>query len=338
MNDDPIRDYLGELGKELGRFARHRRRTLAEVEDHLREAACVLQQGGMTAEDAAREAIDQLGSPDDIVPTAARDRMRVAATALVALVAVGVVAGAARSWDAGGGGTAAVGASSGGAETTRSHPADINTSAGGPADRAMAVFSATRTSSDIVPTSLADSFGQGLSGTVGLQPSLLPGKLDFNRSRLLVSSAAGLLYGVPTSSGHVCLIDSLGRGGCVDSFTHFGGSVSWGVGVPTGGGDPILDGAAPDTVSHIAVNLDDGHTASVTMGRNGFIYEAPTPGTAIDSLTVTYTNGTSDSVTIGYSIVGAGVGVLPAALQTRRDRACQRVATHSDYPKRCLRG
>jgi hypothetical protein len=317
MTDDPIRDYLADLGKELGRFARHRRRTLAEVEDHLREAACALQKQGLTAEDAAREAIAQLGAPGDIVPKADRDRMRVAAaTALVVLVGVGAIVGVTQPWGLGSS-AAKSGNTSRMAAKTRSHPANIRTSASGPAERKMAVFSRTRTSSDIVPSSLAASMSHSLSRPVSVPASLLPGALDFSKSRLLVSSAAGSLYAVPTSSEHVCLTDSLQRGGCVDSFIHFPGTVSWGVGQPPGGGAAILDGAAPNDVTHITVNLGDGTSASATMGRNGFIYAAPTATTAINSLTITYTNGTSHTITIGYNpttlafsaaLTGGGVG------------------------------
>jgi hypothetical protein len=63
MSDDPIREYLAVLGKELGRFARHRRRTLAEVEDHLREAAARIEHNGVSRDEAARQAVEQFGSP-----------------------------------------------------------------------------------------------------------------------------------------------------------------------------------------------------------------------------------------------------------------------------------
>jgi hypothetical protein len=151
----------------------------------------------------------------------------------------------------------------------------------------------------------------------------LPGRLDFGGSRLLVSSPAGSLYGVPTASDHVCLTDSLRRGGCVDSFIHFPGSVSWGVGQPPGGGDPIIDGAAPDNVTHIAVNLGDGTSASATIGRNGFIYKAPTPTTAIKSLTITYNDAPSRTITIGYN----PTALMQPGVLVRTTRSLQRVGS-----------
>jgi hypothetical protein len=74
MTDDPIREYLAELGKELGRFARHRRRTLAEVEDHLREAARSLEAGGIEPLAAQRVAVAAFGSPRQVAQFRVRHR------------------------------------------------------------------------------------------------------------------------------------------------------------------------------------------------------------------------------------------------------------------------
>lgn len=96
MSDDPIHDYLGELERGLGRFARHRRRTRAEVEDHLREAAVRIEQSGVSPEEAARQAVEQFGSPQVVArqssaPSWANRRpvaVAVGVGVVVALVAV----------------------------------------------------------------------------------------------------------------------------------------------------------------------------------------------------------------------------------------------------------
>ena len=62
MSEPPIVDYLARLRRRL-RWDRRRERVLAEIEDHLRAAAAALQEQGLTAEDATREAIAQLGAP-----------------------------------------------------------------------------------------------------------------------------------------------------------------------------------------------------------------------------------------------------------------------------------
>jgi hypothetical protein len=94
MSDDPIRDYLGELGKELGRFAPGRRRTLAEVEDHLRETALSLEAGGAEPPAAQRKAIAAFGSPRQVTQFTGRRRQpagrkRIVIGAGLAVIAAG---------------------------------------------------------------------------------------------------------------------------------------------------------------------------------------------------------------------------------------------------------
>jgi hypothetical protein len=63
MSDDPIVGYLADFAKELGRLGPRRRRLLAEVEDHLREAAARLEHDGASSDEAARLAVAQFGTP-----------------------------------------------------------------------------------------------------------------------------------------------------------------------------------------------------------------------------------------------------------------------------------
>jgi hypothetical protein len=96
VSDDPIRDYVAELGKELGRFARHRRRTLAEVEDHLREAAARIEHTGAVDDEAARQAVERFGSPQLVARQSSASRAKWRAVAVgvlvVAAAAVAVLA------------------------------------------------------------------------------------------------------------------------------------------------------------------------------------------------------------------------------------------------------
>lgn len=177
------------------------------------------------------------------------------------------------------------------------------TGATGPAEQSMSVFSQPRVSSDAVPAALTDSMSGTLSDSGNVPTSLQPGALDFSNSRLLASDQGRSLYGVPTSSGHVCVTDWLDRGGCVDTFAHFEGSVSWGVGEPPDGGNPVIDGTFADGVASIVINLGDGTSAPATTGRNGFIYVAPSPTTAIKSMIVTFSDGSNQTVDVGYNPV-----------------------------------
>lgn len=96
MNDDPIRDYLVELGEELGRLSFRRRRTLAEVEDHLREATARIEQTGVHPDEAARQAVEQFGSPEVVARRSSSSRVKRRAVAVgvlvVAAAAVAVLA------------------------------------------------------------------------------------------------------------------------------------------------------------------------------------------------------------------------------------------------------
>ena len=90
MSDDPIRDYLAEFAKQLGRVSPgRRRRTLAEVEDHLREAARSLEAGGIEPLAAEREAVAAFGSPRQVAQF--RMRHRRVTRGLIAIGAVVVV-------------------------------------------------------------------------------------------------------------------------------------------------------------------------------------------------------------------------------------------------------
>src|SRR6476469_4601413 len=84
MSIDPIDRYLRKLRRRWWWRRRHGR-LMAEVEDHLRSAAEPYEQGGMSREDAARRAVDQLGPIDRAFR---RGRGRV--LACVGVVVVGV--------------------------------------------------------------------------------------------------------------------------------------------------------------------------------------------------------------------------------------------------------
>src|SRR5262245_35506428 len=99
---DLVEEYLDGLLEQLrGGSGRDRRRTLAEIEDHLREAAAEAVAAGAGEEEAQRDAIARLGSPRDLarrlagevnVPLAARPAL--AAARLLAISGIAVAASA----------------------------------------------------------------------------------------------------------------------------------------------------------------------------------------------------------------------------------------------------
>lgn len=60
---EPIIDYLADLERRLRRVGRGRFDILAEVEDHLREAAECGYASGMSSEAAQRQAVSRFGEP-----------------------------------------------------------------------------------------------------------------------------------------------------------------------------------------------------------------------------------------------------------------------------------
>lgn len=87
MSDDPIAQYLAELDEML-RGRPNRRRLVEEAEDHLRESQAALRAGGMSDDDAAREAVARLGPPAGVAPAAGG---RAAAAVVLAVGAVATV-------------------------------------------------------------------------------------------------------------------------------------------------------------------------------------------------------------------------------------------------------
>jgi hypothetical protein len=57
----PIRDYLDELGPQLRGGWLHRRRTLAEVRDHLADTAAELERRGVERSEAEKTAVERFG-------------------------------------------------------------------------------------------------------------------------------------------------------------------------------------------------------------------------------------------------------------------------------------
>jgi hypothetical protein len=107
---DPVEDYLDELADRLPVRGRQLRRTLAEVEDHLRTATAAGIRAGLDETEAARRAVAAFGAPAAVARTMSRgggplsaalliqaflSLLLVAGTVLVAIGVSGLVAGGA---------------------------------------------------------------------------------------------------------------------------------------------------------------------------------------------------------------------------------------------------
>lgn len=96
VGSDRIEQYVDQLLDELRGGARDVRRTLAEAEDHLREAAAAGEADGLSADDAQRIAIERFGSPVVVARRFRAERSRwlprsVLVEAMLALTLVGGV-------------------------------------------------------------------------------------------------------------------------------------------------------------------------------------------------------------------------------------------------------
>ncbi|MGH3009742.1 MAG: hypothetical protein ACRDLM_10120 [Gaiellaceae bacterium] len=185
----------------------------------------------------------------------------------------------------------------------------IVTSAGGatvnttPAASEMTVFSSARAASDVLPQTIASSAAALQAGAAGLPASEQPGSAVTNESRLLLSGQGNPqadLYAVPTSSGEVCYLLSLGPATCVAAL---GGTnaVGWTVADPDtlGSGSPLMVfGITPDNVSQVDIVVN-GTAHAATLKNNGFFYQLADSQdlpSAITAIKVTYSDGSSDTI------------------------------------------
>jgi hypothetical protein len=172
-----------------------------------------------------------------------------------------------------------------------------------PAVDEMGVFSRPGVESDVLPKEFAfrlepTDCTEWHRSHFGCQ-----GEAVGDRSRLLLSGAgsrASDLYAWPTTNGWVCFAWEAGGGGggCTPHFERSRASL---VGVdpdgPGVGAPGSIVGLVPDDVVAVDVTIR-GTSHPATLGKNSLFYELPDGDckvTAIDSLTITYRDGTSDT-------------------------------------------
>jgi hypothetical protein len=172
-----------------------------------------------------------------------------------------------------------------------------------PAVNEMGVFSRPGVESDVLPKEFAFRLEPTPCTEWHRSHFGCQGEAVADRSRLLLSgvgSRASDLYAWPTTNGWVCFAWEAGGGGggCTPHFETSRASL---VGVdpdgPGGGAPGSLVGLIPDDVVAVDITLR-GTSHPATLGKNSLFYELPDGDctvTAIDSLTITYRDGTSDT-------------------------------------------
>lgn len=174
-----------------------------------------------------------------------------------------------------------------------------------PAADEMRVFDRPAEETDTLPRQFHSRLESGLRPCPALGPPMWGciGEQLAGRSRLLLSDLGeqeAKLYAWPTTEGYVCWGSGNGGGGCTpdfaqgDSRTSLLGSDS----DPEGEGVPgALFGIVPDDVVAVAIGVD-GVQYPAIVGNNGLFFEFPDArctAAAIDSITVTFADGSTDS-------------------------------------------
>lgn len=182
------------------------------------------------------------------------------------------------------------------------HPGDRKYSADPLAD--MAVFARTRQTSDTLAKNESEEARTALTPAGEINPSLAPGDLLLQQSRLLLSdlgSSGSSFFAFPTSKGRVCSLITGVRAGCLDSFSRFPGGVAYGF-YDLAGSDsrpPAVYGLIPNDVESVGVVVA-GREYKARVGNNAFFYELQ-PGddlSSLESLTVRYADGAAEKINL----------------------------------------
>lgn len=140
---------------------------------------------------------------------------------------------------------------------------------------------------------------QQLNQTDGaaVQSALLPGNVDSAHASELLSGVGSMkldIYAATTDKSQVCIFDSSGLSGCVDTFNQQAPVVFLSR-TPTSAGptaDGYLEGLAPDRVVKVEL-LTGGAVQDGIFKNNAFFFELHGPPT---SLIVTYNDGSTQTI------------------------------------------
>jgi hypothetical protein len=206
-----------------------------------------------------------------------------------------------------------------GASSTRARDGSSSTGATDgsrpvPAVAEMGVFSRPRAESDVLPRGFAFRLEPAPCTEWHRSHFGCEGEAVGDRSRLLFSglgARAWSLYAWPTTNGWVCWAFDQGGGGCTPHFeSGVNGASFLGVGPdrPGVGAPGSVIGLVSDDVVAVDVTVR-GVPHPATLRNNGLFYELPDGDcsmAAFDSLTVTFRDGTSDTIPIEWHAGGEG--------------------------------
>jgi hypothetical protein len=178
-----------------------------------------------------------------------------------------------------------------------------------PAANEMSVFARPRTDADVLPSELSHRQSPEEPCTDWQRANIgCLGDPIGDESRLLISPPGvtkANLYAWPTTNGSVCWGWDGGAGGCAHDFAR-GDSRAIFMGIDPdeeGVGAPgTLLGVVPDDVVAVDVQVRGERHAAIVQG-NGFFYELPDGSCtnwAFESFTVTYRDGSTDTVPIEW--------------------------------------
>jgi hypothetical protein len=171
----------------------------------------------------------------------------------------------------------------------------------------MSVFTNPRTESDVLPSDYSFRLGSMFCSDWDRTHDGCFGEDIAGQSHLLLAGLGetnASLYAWPMTSGGVCWAWGEGEGGCLKGFPVEDRAVFLGIDpdAPDAGVPGTIVGLVPDDVVAAQVNVD-GIDHDALIQNNGLFYEladaASVSCQAVDSVTISYRDGSSDTIPHG---------------------------------------
>lgn len=160
---------------------------------------------------------------------------------------------------------------------------------------ASSMSSLTDTPTTALPASL-DAAVSAINTPPGprVPAALATGSVDSSKGHLLLSDVGAeqvSVYAATTDTGEVCLFDTSGPAGCIDTFDA-ATPIAWVGSMTPGGAYAHIVGLVPDQASGVVV-VEGGTQQQATLRNDAFFIEPTSNPTA---MLVTYANGAVESV------------------------------------------
>lgn len=188
------------------------------------------------------------------------------------------------------------GAARGPADAARTHDARAEAATSRTNEAATSASSSMSALESTPPVELPLSLNSAVAGINDPPPSSAAGStIDRSQAHALLRDVGSLgvtVYAATTTTGKICMFDTHGPAGCIDSFTDavpvlWEGEMNW------SGEWTHIAGLAPDRVRSIALEGNGAGTGQVTLQNNAFYAEPSGDPTA---LVLTYDDGTTQTV------------------------------------------